>query len=221
MEARTDSLSVGRYDEEHLRRFVLARKHGDATEMRKWWDELVIDFFDRMDGFVGAAHKGRLNDEEHELAVQMAMIRFSKNLIETFEGVSVGQLVNASKTLARGICMDVQEAAARHRGHVGVSLDEGWDRPADDDAPAAAPAWERAEAQSRFEADERSRDVVEFLAWALPRVNEKYRTVLEMTFAGHEVPEICKELGIQPANAHQRRSRGMKDLKQLKEQFES
>jgi hypothetical protein len=84
--------------------------------MRRRWDELVIDFFDRMDGVVAAAHKGRLDDEEHELAVAVSRARFSKNLITTFDGISIGQLVNACKTLARGICIDVQRLGDRLGG---------------------------------------------------------------------------------------------------------
>ncbi len=43
MAARSDS-PVGRHDHEHLRRFLLARQAGDPVEMRRWWEELVIDF---------------------------------------------------------------------------------------------------------------------------------------------------------------------------------
>ena len=67
--------AVGRHDDEHLRRFLAARARGDAAAMRRWWDELVIDFYDRMDGFVAAAHRGRLDDDEHELAVAMSLTR--------------------------------------------------------------------------------------------------------------------------------------------------
>ena len=106
---------MGSHADEHLRRFLAARAAGDGAGMRRWWEELVIDFYDRMDGFVYAAHKGRLDESEHELAVQAALIRFSTRLVETFAGGSMGELVNATKTLARGICMDVQRASVRAR----------------------------------------------------------------------------------------------------------
>ena len=77
MPARSDSSCVGKHADEHLRRFLAARDAGDAAGMRKWWDELVVDFYDRIDGLVYATHKGRLDDDEHELAVQLSLARFS------------------------------------------------------------------------------------------------------------------------------------------------
>ena len=206
-----------RYDEEHLRRFLRARADGDAGEMRRWWDALVVDVFDRMDGFVGAAHRGRLDDDEHELAVQLAMIRFSTNLITTFEGVSMGQLVNAAKTLARGICMDVQRRSIRDRPPDAVSLDQAG--PGDD--AGGSPAWEAEEAVCRMEARERGRDAADFLGWAMPQIVETRRRVLELTFEGAELPEICTELEIGRDNAYARRSRGLKDLARLRGAYEA
>ena len=214
-----DPVGVAQHDEEHLRRFLRARAQADPVEMRRWWDELVIDFFDRMDGFVAAAHKGRLDANEHEDAVQLAMIRFSKNLIASFEGVSMGELVNACKTLARGISIDVQRRSMSRRSHEGSSIDERWDADAEDGP--AAPSWETGEARDRFDAAERGREVADFLGWALPQIKDKRRDVLAMTFEGLELPEICAELGISAANAYQLRSRGMKDLSKLKEQYDT
>ena len=192
---------------EHLRRFLLARERGDAAGMRRWWEELVIDFYDRIDGLVYAAHKGRLDAGEHEVAVQESLIRFSSNLVNTFAGVSMGELVNATKTLARGICMDVQRRSMRERA--GPSLD------------GAAPGWELDESERRYEEGERAAEARDFLAWALPQVGEERRRVLELTFHGAELPEIMQELGITRDNAYQRRSRGMKDLAKLKELYDT
>ena len=44
--------AVGRHEAEHLRRFLDARGRGDAAAMRRWWEELVIDLYDRVDGLV-------------------------------------------------------------------------------------------------------------------------------------------------------------------------
>ncbi|QEC47556.1 hypothetical protein FSW04_08175 [Baekduia soli] len=199
--------------DEHLRRFVAARDRDDGALMRRCWEELVIDFFDRMDGLVYAAHRGRLDDDEHEVAVGMAMARFSTNLMTTFAGVSTGELVNACKTLARGICIDVQRRSVREHRHEGPSL-----TPAD---PGTAAVWEADAARARLEQAERRDDVRAFLEWALPQVKEERRRVLELTFHGAEVPEIAQELGITADNAYQRRSRGMKDLKRLREDYDT
>ena len=178
--------------------------------MRKWWGELVIDFYDRMDGLVAATHRGRLDADEHELAVQMAMTRFARRLMETFEGASIGQLVNACLTLARGICIDVQRSSVARRAREAVSLDA-----------VEAPAWEADEASRRLDDEERSREVVDFLEWALPQVGENRRRVLQLTFEGASVEEISSGLGVEPGNAYQLRSRGLKDLAKLKERYDA
>jgi RNA polymerase sigma factor (sigma-70 family) len=201
---------VGRHDDEHLRRFLAARDRGDAAAMRQWWEKLVIDFYDRMDGFVAAAHLGRLDAEEHELAVGLALARFSNRLMHTYTGTSMGELVNATKTLARGICIDVQRMSVRARRYEAASLDE-----------EERPAWETGESLRRHDDEERSAEVRDFLDWALPQIGEARRRVLELTFDGAELDEIVQELGISRDNAYQRRCRGMKDLAKLKERYDS
>ncbi len=208
---------MGRHDDEHLRRFLAARRDGDAVEMRRCWEELVISVYDRMDNIVGATHRGRLDDDEHEQAVQRALVRFSTRLIHTFAGTSMGELVNATKTLARGICIDVQRRSARERSRR-RSLDAGWDA---DAGERPSSAWEADEALSRFERDEQDADAQAFLDWALPQLRESRRAVVERTFHGAELAEICSELGLSRDNAYQLRSRGLKDLAKLKEAYES
>ena len=186
--------------------------------MRRWWEKLVEDVFDRMDGFVAAAHRGRLDDEEHEQAVQLSMIRFSHNLMHTFEGTSMGQLVNASRTLAHGICMDVQRKSMRDRKDT-RSLDDGWDT-APEDAPA--PRWEAEEAVRRAEQEGWDAEKREFREWAIPHIpNDNQRRAVEMTFEGLPLEEIVEALGVTRANAYQLRSRGLKALRRLKEQFDA
>lgn len=214
----SDPPSVGRHEDEHLRRFVAARRRGEAGEMRRWWEELVIDFYDRMDGLAYAAHRGRLDAGEHEQAVQLCMVRFSNKLITTFKGTSMGELVNACKPLARGICIDVQRSAMREHRNAGPSLDAGWTA-ADEDRPA--PRWEADEAMRRFERDEERAEARDFLGWALPQVKAERRRALELTIRGAALPEIAQELGISKDNAYQRRCRGMKDLTTLKGRYDA
>jgi hypothetical protein len=210
---------VGRHDDEHLRRFLAARNRGDVVEMRRWWDELVIDFFDRMDGFVAVAHKGRLNDHEHELAVQNSMMRFSENLINTYEGASMGELVNACKQLASFICIDVQRASIRGRKGAGESLDDGWNLDSENRQSAQ---WEAAEAWDRLDREQRGSETRDFIDWALPRMgDERRRRVLELTFEGASIAEIREELAVSQANAYQLRTRAFRDLTKLKEQYDA
>jgi RNA polymerase sigma factor (sigma-70 family) len=189
--------------EERLRRFVAARAAGDRAGMRRWWEELVIDFYDRMDGFIYAAHKGRLDEQEHEQALELALIRFSTRLCETFAGSSMGELVNATRTLARGICIDVQRASVRARR--AVALED---------------AYTLDESTRRYEVAAEAAEARDFVAWALPQIDEPRRRVLELTLHGAEVGEIMQELGISRDNAYQRRSRGLKDLAKLKELYD-
>lgn len=216
--ARSDSPSVGRHDDEHLRRFLLAREAGDPVAMRKWWEQLVIDFRDRMDGLVAVNHKGRLDEWEHEDAVQRAMMRFSEKLIDSFKGSSMGELVNATIALCRFACLDVQRDAMayreRHR-----SLDEGWSEPSDPDR--ATPVHEADAAREAYDEEQDEADADAFVAWALPQLLDSRRAVVERTFAGMPLSEICAELDLSKDNAYQLRSRGMKDLAKLYQQYGS
>lgn len=218
MATGSDTRSVGKHEGEHLRRFLAARDKGDAAAMRRWWEELVVDFKDRMDGLAYLAHQGRLDDEEHEMAVQMSLIRFSEKLINSFEGVSMGELVNACKKLTWGICIDVQRASIRHREREGLSLDDGWNADPED---RVAPTWEADEAAYRFEREQRSEEVEDLLDWALPQLGSDQRRVIELTHHGATVPEIMDELGITQDNAYQLRRRGLQKLKKLKEQYDA
>ena len=216
--ARSDSPSVGRHNDEHLRRFLAARKAGDAAAMRRWWEELVIDFTDRMDGLVVANHKGRLDDAEHEEAVQRALVKFSTRLIDSFGGTSMGELVNATKTLCRFVCIDVVDDAKAYR-QKHYSLEDGWSSDGEDDRPS--PQWEADAAREAYADEESEADMEAFLEWALPQLIASRRAVLERTLAGVPVAEICAELKLSKDNAYQLRSRGTKDLAKLYTQYTS
>jgi DNA-directed RNA polymerase specialized sigma subunit len=194
--------------EEHLRRFLTARAAGDAAAMRLWWEALVIDFHDRMDALIYLTHKGRLDEEEHELAKQLALTKFSKRLIETFRGGTIGELVNATKQLCRGVCIDVQRSSIRARRHAVASLDD-------------TSSWEIEESRKRYEDASSAADAREFIAWALPQISDTYRPVLELTMYGATVPEIMDELDISQDNIYQRRRRGLQDLAKLKELYDT
>ncbi len=219
MPAHRDPPTVVRHDAEHLRRFLAARRAGDAAAMRRWWEALVIDVFDRVDGLVAATHRGRLDDDEHELAVQLALVRISTNLMTTYAGTSMGELVNAIRTLCHGICIDVQRRSQARRARERLELDAGWNL--DRDAARGAQPWaEGDEAVRRHERQQQQREREDFLDWALPQLNGNRGEVLRMTLDGVPLDDIAATLQTSRDNAHQLRSRGIKDLKKLKERYD-
>lgn len=211
-----DPPAVGRLDEQQLRRFLAARDKGDPAAMRAAWEDVVVVLFDRVDGLVAASHKERLDDEEHELAVEMALARIGTNLLWTFKGTSMGELVKATLTLCNGICIDVQRMSMRRREHEAGSFDDGWHLDGEDAPP---PVWEADAAADRLAADGHAGEAQDFLAWALPQLNDGQRVVLELGLSGLSGTEIAERLRIEPDTVHQRRSRGLKALRPLHEEF--
>jgi DNA-directed RNA polymerase specialized sigma24 family protein len=53
----------------------------------------------------------------------------------------------------------------------------------------------------------------------MPQLGDKRRAVVERTFHGAPLPQICAELELSKDNAYQLRSRGLKDLAKLYEQY--
>jgi len=187
--------------------------------MRRWWEEVVIDLYDRVDGFVYAAHKGRLDDEEHELAVSDALMRISTRLLFTFRGSSMGELLGAVATLCRHVCMDVQRREKVRRRHERLELDAGR-RLNGEELVGERSLAEVEEAVRRHEEAERQRDLEDFFAWALPQLNGKRRQVLRMTLDGVPIEKIAAALETTRDNAYQLRSRGIRDLGKLKERYD-
>ena len=99
-----------------------------------------------------------------------------------------------------------------------LSLDDGWNADPED---RVAPTWEADEAAYRFEREQRSEEVEDFLDWALPQLGSDQRRVIDLTHHGATVPEIMDELGITQDNAYQLRRRGLQNLKKLKEQYDA
>ena len=117
MATGSDTTSESRYDELLLRRFLAARAKGDEPGARLAWEELVCLNMDRVEGMVRAESHQRLSREEQEEAVQNAAIKVLNNMFITFNGTSMGQWVNAVRTLVKGVCIDVQRRAERHSKH--------------------------------------------------------------------------------------------------------
>src|SRR3954454_2848073 len=86
------------------------------------------DNFDRVRGMVILRSRGHLSAVEQDEALQRALIKLSNNMIHTFNGTSVGEWVNATKTLVFGACVDTQrreKAASSHRAPLESTDDAG------------------------------------------------------------------------------------------------
>ena len=211
MASLDDPAVVGRHEDEHLRRFCAVREAGDRARMVRCWGEVVTDIAPRMDGIVFAVHRGQLDRDEHEEAVQDALIKVATNLRETFKGTSMGELVNATKTLAFGICVDTQRRSRRRREHEAGSFDAAR---ADDEGVVGTETWEMAQAARRdaVRRDER-RQAEEDVAWLFDQLDAaRDRRVMELTLHGAQLPEIMDDLGVSRDNAYQLRCRAMKKL---------
>lgn len=215
MASAPDPVPVAKHDDEHLRRFLLARRAGDTVEMRRWWGLLVEDFHERIRLRVAYESTGQLDRDEREDAVQLCLESFADGLFRTFDGTTMGELVNAMKRLVHFRCIDIQRKEARHSG---ASLDGGWD---EEDSDRPTPDWEYDQAKRQFADAETGKDFMGFLAWALPQLPARPRRVAELMLASATTEEICAEFEVSVPNAHQLRSRASKELRQLKEQYDA
>ncbi len=222
MEAGRDPSSVPRHDEHTLRRFLAARRAGDAAGARRWWDELVRDNFDRVRGMVILRSRGHLSAVEQEEALQRALIKLSNNMIHTFNGSSMGEWVNATKTLVFGACVDTQrreKAASGHRARLDATDDSG-----DETGQLDRTVYRALEEQRREqEADEQDADddaqARDFLDWAVPRLSDKRRAVIELDRQDVPCEDIQKRLGVSRDVVYASRSRALKDLAKLREEY--
>jgi hypothetical protein len=208
---------VGRHDDEHLRRFLAARQDGDAVEMRRCWEELVISVYDRMDNIIAATHRAGSTTTSTTSPCSSRSSASRPGSSTRSRGRRWGSSSTRprpSRAASASTCSAGRSGSARATR----SLDAGWEA---DAAERASTAWEADEARARFERDEQDADADAFLRWALPQLRGRRRDVVERTFYGAELHEICDELGLTPDNAYQLRSRGLKDLAKLKEAYES
>jgi DNA-directed RNA polymerase specialized sigma24 family protein len=207
---------VGLRDEELLRRFVACREAGDADGALQWWSKLVEAKFDLVRVLVDrrAGRYGFSADERDE-AVQRALVKLWNKMRHSFEGTEMGQWVNSTKSLVEVVCMDVQRDAARRTGRE-TSFDVSDPERSNPDWKGDALAHERAR-----RADETS-DAVGFIGWAMPQIgDDRRRQVLERTLDGVPAEDIAAELDVSMANLYAIRSRGLKDLRKLRNRYES
>ena len=209
---------MGLRDEELLRRFVACREASDGDGALHWWAKLVESKFDLVRLLVDRrAGRYGLSHTERDEAVQAALVKLWRNMARTFHGTTMGEWVNSTKTLVETTCMDVQRKAAK-RTERETSFDAGAE-----DAETANPGWKgAAKAEETFRRDAEKSEAAGFIAWALPQItDERRRLVLERTLDGVPAEDIAAELGVTMANLYAIRSRGIKDLRKLKDRYES
>lgn len=209
-------------DDRTFQQFLAARAAGDDAGMRAAWENLVVENYGRVRTIVIATSRGQLSASEQEDAVQQACIKLLNSMIRTFTGTSMGEWVNATRTLVRGVCIDVQRAEQRH-SEKRVSLH------ADDDAGDEAEnltlrvfhALEQADAARAADEDERDAlaEKAGFLDWALPQLPEKRRLVIELDRQEVPAEEIEERLGMSRDAVYANRSRGLRDLARLAEEY--
>lgn len=204
-----------RTDEQLVAAFAVARDRGDEQAMRRVWRELVVRLHPRLTYFAqrfapGGDRTNGLRGAELDDAVARAGVRLAFSLVRTFRGVSMGELVNATKQLTLFACLDVFEERVRDERRT-VRADE----PGEDDAgtgrhDAAIGAALRAELERR---EAQAELVLQVDAAFATITNPKHREVLELDRLGVPDPEIAEQLGISLPNVYARRSRGLKALR--------
>jgi len=214
--AGPDHRRVGLRDEELLRKFVACRDAGDGDGARHWWGELVTQNFDRVRGMVDArAHRYGLSADERQEATQLALVKLWRNMVRTFKGTSMGEWVNSTKQLVEFSCQQTQRDAARRTEHE-TTLEMPTSDPEDERVD-----WRSVKlAQEEYRRDQERGDASGFFAWALPQVtNERRRVAVEDILDGVPAEDTAARLGIEVGNLYQLRTRGLKDLRKLRDQW--
>jgi capsule polysaccharide export protein KpsE/RkpR len=218
-----DHVPVGDADEQVLLRFVKARRDGDEQAARRWWDELIRVSFDRISGMARAYSSGHLSRDQQDEAIQRALIKISNNMIHSFRGASIGEWVAAVRTLVQFMCMDVKRdavAVAKHEASLQEAAGDDPDLGRWDSEVYAAIEKRRGELAS-IEADQEAiREGQAFLDWAVPRLSQRRRAVIELDRQNVAVEEIQARLGISRDVVYAARSRALKDLAKLRQEYE-
>jgi len=222
--AERDPTPVSRHDEHKLRQFLAARRAGDAAGARWWWDELVRDNFDRVRGMVILQSRGHLSPTEQDEALQRALIKLTNNMIQTFNGTSMGEWVNSAKKLVFGACVDTQrreQAASKRHTAFDATDAEGYETGRLERDVFKALEKRRQEAEHADESAELDADARGFLDWAVPKLSPKRRAVMELDRENVPCEEIQERLGVSRDVVYASRSRALKDLAKLREEYPS
>jgi RNA polymerase sigma factor (sigma-70 family) len=203
-------------DAELVRRFAAHRDRGEREAARAVWEQLVISNHDRVRTLVVAWRHPenpavRIAPADVDDAVQLALVKFGLRMVDTFRGVSEGELRAALRRLVDFACRQTARSRLRHERRSGGSLDE----PLGEDGEGRR--FDAELAQRSVAAAEREEEREEARAWvreALARVaNPTRRAVLELSLAGIDGEEIAKRLGVSRDVVYQHRTRGLRELR--------
>lgn len=225
MQAASDPPLVKTNEGEYLRRFLVARAAGNRDEMRVWWEALITANFDRIRGFVAAESRGRLSHDEQQEAVQRVLIKLAQRMVLTFKGTSMGEWVKATRTLVHGVCIDVQRDAERISKRE-RSLEAGWSDPDEGRGRYDKEIARDAEDAQLLKDDREDEEAVfrlgrDFLDWALPQLSPRLREVMELDRQNVPVEEMQERLAVKRDVIYAARSRALKELAKLLEEYES
>ena len=165
------------------------------------WSELVELNFDRVVTLVRLESRGRLSPEERDDAVQRALVTMLTRFMDTFRGTSMGEWVAATRTLVHFACVDTQRRAAAVSGRTEELSDHAEQ---EDGAEEHDPLLERGAA---------------FLDWALPQLAQRRREVVELDLEELTTDAIAERLGVSRDVVYASRSRALKDLAKLREEY--
>jgi DNA-directed RNA polymerase specialized sigma24 family protein len=226
VEAAHDPTDVRDGDERILRLFVAARKAGDGPAATRLWAELLTINYPRVEQLVYLESRHDLSRQEQQDALQLAAWRIAMipQRKRGFEGTSKGEWINLVKKIVRAACIDTQRKEARHSSRQAPLY-------AADDGTGAAQLTQDAykalmEQEQEREDEEQTREELKalsekFLAWALPKLRESYRMMIECDLQGLPIEEIMDRLDRKRDAVYKLRERAMKALMKLREEYEA
>lgn len=205
-----------------LRRFVKARAEGDARAMEAAWRELLAIMFDRVRGFVIGESFGRLSVQEQEDALGLTCKNLMQLGIVNFRGSTMGEWVNYAKWVVHGACIDTQRREQKHSERRAAGDFAPSD---DDDRPRTALdrhlAKQAKEYEQQLEDESQEWDAGrDFLAWALPRLSDSHREMIECDRDGLSIDEIMARMGRKRDAVYKLRERAMRALQNLRKEYE-
>ena len=214
-----------------LRDYHVAIARGDLAAAAAAWDQLAEQNWDRivqavkLFRFSKASNKS-IPEVDQGSAASYAYLRV-RALGANFRKQEIEAYYAAIWNTAQFACRDFGRKDFRHTKRSAGSLDERFD-PESEVGPysGALAAWENARRQDAADREVEARELQReesLILWAIAQIkNPKHREVLELTYNETlSTDEIAKRLGISTENAYQRRSRGLRELKKILDDFDS